>query len=359
MDKKPVSRREFVQGMAVAAAGMTVGADLIGSRTPVEAAPATAPASKPDPHQTRNYNENMEYRRLGRTGLMLSAVSMGGHWKRIPFPEDSEGFKKNRREVVSAALDHGINYIDACWSGEVTVYAEALGRRREQVYLGFDWQGGRDPQITGSLDKMKRQLDEGLKAAGLEYVDIWRVTLREQTTRNTEREIENVAAALEWGKKTGKARATGISTHHRAWIAEAVGKYPALEVIITPYAAGSKEKPAGSMFDALRQHDVGLIGIKPFAGGTLFGSGGTPDSPTREEDDERARLAIRYVLRCDALTAAIPGLITVDQVKNVAAAVRERRKFDLAEAERYEAMTSRMWAELPDNYRWLRQWEWV
>ena len=92
----------------------------------------------------------------------------------------------------------------------------------------------------------------------------------------------------------------------------------------------------GSMFDALRKYDVGLIGIKPFASGTIFTSGGTPDSATKQEDDERARLAIRYVLCCDVMHCTIPGLITVDQVKNAAAAVRERRQFDLAETRRLE-----------------------
>ena len=166
-------------------------------------------------------------------------------------------------------------------------------------------------------------------------------------------------AALEWGKKTGKARCTGISTHHRPWIAEAVAKYPALEVVITPYAAGSKEKPVGSMFEALRKHDVGFIGIKPFASGALFASQGVPDSLTKQEDDERARLALRYVLCCDLLAAAIPGLITVDQVKNAAAAVKERRQFDTAETARHQELTAEMWRNLPPNYHWLRDWEWV
>ena len=174
-----------------------------------------------------------------------------------------------------------------------------------------------------------------------------------------EREIENVAAALEWGKKTGRARTTGVSTHHRPWIAEAVAKYPSLEVIITPYAAGSKAKPVGSMFEAFRKHDVGFIGIKPFASGTLFASAGVPDSATKKEDDERARMALRRVLNCDLLAASIPGLITVDQVKNAAAAVKERRQLDLAEAARHEELTARMWRNLPPSYHWLRDWEWV
>jgi aryl-alcohol dehydrogenase-like predicted oxidoreductase len=320
---------------------------------------AAAVLAAPDPRKTRSYNENMEYRRLGRTGFMISAVSMGGHWKRIPYKPGTEEFKKNRRDVVYACLDHGINYIDACSPGEVAVYSEALQGRREEIYLGFESTGARNPEVAGSLDKLKQGLDAAMKKCGQEYVDVWRLTMREQTTKNSLREIENVAAALEWGKKTGRARATGISTHHRPWIAEAVAKYPSLEVIITPYAAGSKEKPVGSMFDAFRKHDVGFIGIKPFASGTLFASLGVPDSATKQDDDERARLALRHVLCCDLMAGAIPGLITVDQVKNAAAAVRERRQFDRAETARHHQLTAGMWRNLPPDYLWLRDWEWV
>lgn len=351
MPKDQVTRREFVQDSAAAAAGAALGAGAIGS--------AGQAAEPPDVTTTRSYHPNMEYRRLGRTNLMVSAVSMGGHWKRIPFKRGTPEFDANRREVIHAALDHGINYIDACWSGEVVEYAKALGSRREEIYFGFDWTLGRDPKIVDSVEPIKKGLDDGLRETGLDYVDVWRVTLREQTTRNTEQQIENVMEALAWGKKSGKARFTGVSTHHRPWIAEAVAKYPELEVVITPYAAGSKEKPVGSMFDALRRYDVGMIGIKPFASGTVFQSLGEPDSPTKDEDDERARMCLRYALACDVLSATIPGLITVDQVKNAAKAVQERREFDLAEQQRFQQMTDQMWANLPGHYQWLKQWEWV
>jgi len=340
------SRRGFI----LTAAG-TSAAAVLGGR-------ARAAAAE-DARKTRSYNENMEYRRLGRTGLMISAVSIGGHWKRIPFKPGSDEFRKNRREVMYACLDHGINYVDACSAAEVMVYAEAVKGRREEVFMGFDWTMARDPEIAGSPDRLKQGLDEGLKKSGLDYVDLWRITLREQTTRNSQREIESVMAALEWGKKTGKARFTGIATHHRPWIAEAVAKYPQIEVVVTPYSAGSKEKPVGSMFDALRKQGVGMIGIKPFASGNLFASRGTPDSPTRGDDDERARMALRYVLCSDVLSASIPGLITVDQVKNAAAAVRERRQFETTEVRRYEGLTAAMWQRLPADYEWLRGWQWV
>ena len=330
MSENQISRRGFM-GSAAAALGPSVAAE--------------------EARKTRSYNPDMEYRRLGRTGLMISVLSMGGHWKKIPFKPGSEDFKRNRREVIHAALDHGINYIDACSASEVAVYAEALGDRRKEIYFGFDWTLGRAPEIAGSLERLKQGLEEGLKKSGLDYVDLWRITLREQATLNTPHEIETIMEALAWGKQTGKARFTGVSTHHRPWIAAAVAKYPQLEVVVTPYSAGSKEKPVGSMFEALRKHDVGFIGIKPFASGTLFASQGAPDSPTKMEDDERARMALRYVFCCDVLAASIPGLITVDQVKNAAAAVRERR--------RHMAAVSSSWRRLPPDYQWLKHWEWV
>jgi len=332
---------------------------MAAASTAASAGAAAASTPAPDPRHTRSYNEDMEYRRLGRTNLMLSVVSMGGHWKKIPYAPGSDDFKKNRRQVINAALDHGINYIDACSTGEVSVYAEAVRDRREEIYFGFDWGGARKPEIAGSLDKLKQSLDEGLRQSRLDYVDLWRLTLREQTTRNSQREIENVVAALDWGKRTGKARATGVSTHHRPWIAEAVAKYPQLEVVVTPYSAGSREKPVGSMFDAFRKHDVGFLGIKPFASGTLFVSLGVPDSPTRREDDDRARMALRHVFGCDVLSAAIPGLMTVDQVKNAAAAVQESRRLDTAESRRHREMAAAMWRNLPPDYGWLRDWQWV
>src|SRR5512135_3074963 len=115
MDKQ-VSRREFIAG--------TAGVALAG--------PA---AAAPDPRKTRSYNENMEYRPLGRTGLMISAISIGGHWKRIPYKSNTEEFRRNRRNVMNACLDHGINYVDACSAGEVMVYAQAVKDRRGEVFM--------------------------------------------------------------------------------------------------------------------------------------------------------------------------------------------------------------------------------
>jgi hypothetical protein len=68
---------------------------------------------------------------------------------------------------------------------------------------------------------------------------------------------------------------------------------------------------------------------------------------------------LRHILRNDALTSPIPGLVTVDQVRNAAKAVTERRKLDMAEARHLGDAVTEMWANLPDDYQWLKDWEWV
>ncbi len=355
MTKEQVTRRAFVQSSALAAAGAAVGVGGAGC----VAAGAEAPA---DVKKTRSYNENMEYRRLGRTNLWLSGVCIGGHWKKIPYGYGSPEFKKNRREVLAACMDHGINYIDACWDHEVIAYGEAIKGRREGMFFGYSFGAheSRFPKWGGSLATMKEAFEMGLKAGGLDYVDLWRITMHEQTSRrNTEAEIEIAMEVLAWAKKSGKARFTGVSSHDRPWIAEAVTKYPQLEVIVTPYTAASMKAATGSMFESFEKNDVGMIGIKPFASGSVFKSRGAPDSATKDEDDERARMVLRYVLACPQLTAAIPGLITIDQVKNAAKSVLERREFDLEETAKYEEIKKDMWANLPRDYQWLRDWEYV
>lgn len=357
MSDDGITRREFVQGTAAAAGAAAVGLGAAG-----QAAAAKAEKPHADKTKTRSYNADMEYRRLGRTGLWLSAISIGGHWKKIPYRYRSKEFKKNRAEVLGACMEHGINYIDACTGQEVLAYSEALGKRRQEMFFGYSWyqHESRFKGWQDSVEKMKQGFVDGLKQCKLKHADLWRITMHEQTSRrNTQKHVDVAIAALDWAKKEGLARFTGVSTHDRKWAADAVAKYPQLEVIVTPYTAASKAKPKGSVFEALQKQDVGMIGIKPFASGSVFRSRGRPDSSTKDEDDKRARMVLRYVLCCDTLTAAIPGLITIDQVKNAAAAVKERREFDLKEAAEYRRITEEMWANLPEGYEWLRDWEWV
>jgi predicted aldo/keto reductase-like oxidoreductase len=136
--------------------------------------------------------------------------------------------------------------------------------------------------------------------------------------------------------------------------------YPdTVQVVCTPYTAKSKILPTDSVFDSAIKHDVGMFGIKPFAGNSLFKGDSSPNSPTAEQDDKLARMAIRYILGNPALTAPIPGMINTHQVDNMARAVKEHRQLDVAEAKELEEAMDEAWAKLPASYHWLKDWEYV
>jgi aryl-alcohol dehydrogenase-like predicted oxidoreductase len=365
-----INRREFVSRSAAAAGGGLVATAVsLGAKIPEVPRKSIV-----------NFNESMEYRRLGKTGMMVSAVCMGGHWKRVgtmlgPFhgegfsKEDYENvrnpaFLKNRHDVVSRCIDVGINYIDACAGPEVLAYSKVLKGRRNKMQLGFSW-FEREARFaewrTGK--KLLEGLDMSLKETGLDYVDVWRITLPAENMPDLSeltRIEEAVVEALARAKKQGKARFTGVSTHNRVWLKSVIETYPKqMEVTLFPYTPRTKELPTDSLFAALRKQDVGAFGIKPFGSNSLFQGDSSQNNPHQKEDDERARLAIRWVLGNPAITAPIPGMINTHQVDNVARAVMEQRKLNVKEKARLDEACDQMWARLPDNYQWLKDWEYV
>jgi aryl-alcohol dehydrogenase-like predicted oxidoreductase len=363
-----VTRRQFVQEGAVAAVALASGlasARIVQAGNPTNQGTSTI----------LNYNADMEYRQLGKTGLMISAVALGGHWKRVDtmigkatsngwLSQDiqSSGFLRNRAEVVNRCIDRGINYVDACTPEEVLAYAKVLRGRREKIYFGVSWcaQESRIPEWR-PRKKLMQTLDQGMKQAGLDHVDLWRITLLEQSVQHSDAEIEEAMAALDWARKTGRARFTGVSSHHRPHIKKMIEKYPdQIQVVLTPYTADTKVVTDESgLWAAIKKHDVGWLGIKPFASNSLFKGDSSPASPYAREDNRLARLAIRYVLCNPAITAPIPGLISVKQVDNIALAIKERRVLDLAEQNELKDAMDRAWAGLPPSYDWLRDWEYV
>lgn len=350
-----ITRRTFLESTALAAAGLAAG------MTSVE-----AESAEPNP-KPLNHNTDMEYRRLGKTGLWISAVCLGGHWKRIDTVVsggdslDAPDFRQNRYDVVSRCIERGVNYIDACTGSEVMVYSRALKGRREQMHLGFSWyeEEMRNDNYR-QADRLLATLEKGMKQAGLDYVDLWRVTMHEQSGQHAPAEVDEMMKALETAKKQGKARFTGFSSHDRPHIKSMIETYPSVvDVVVTPYTAKSKALPADSLFQTLKERQVGMFGIKPFASNSLFKGSSAPNDPNAEEDNRRARLALRYILANPAVTAPIPGMISLRQVDNAVQAVKERRQLDAQESAELDRATAEMWARLPDDYQWLRNWEYV
>jgi len=379
MTNDQISRRKFVKESTLAAVGIA---------TAMGAAEATCKPPSQAKIKTRSYNENMEYRRLGKTELMISVLSLGGHWKKIPHQYGTEAFKKNRREVISACIDHGINYVDACNEHEILTYSEALRGRRDKMYFGWSyWEHEVRRKEWQTTEKLLEGLDDLMSRSKMDYIDFWRINAYWLPHKNhTPEHEEAMTRALAKAHQAGKVRFKGISTHKYAWTVRMIERFPdQIQAVVVPYTAGSKLAHAHveqaksetgwkavvedavpkkdsilSLIDAVKKHDVGWLGIKPFASGSVFKSRGAINSATKEEDDRRARMTLRYVFCNDVLTAAIPGLISVDQVKNAAGAVRERREFDVAEARHFQQTVEEMWSNLPASYRWLKdEWEYV
>jgi predicted aldo/keto reductase-like oxidoreductase len=263
---------------------------------------------------------------------------------------------------VSRCIERGFNYVDACCREEILAYAKALRGRRDKMYFGYSWHVKESRfEEWRSTKKLQQGLDEGMKEAGLDYVDLWRISLLVDSGQHTEKEVEDAVKALEWAKKTGRARFIGFSSHDRRHLKKTIEKYPQqMEVVLTPYTAKTRVvSDRDGLWATMQKHDVGWFGIKPFASNSVFKGDGSPDSPHRKEDNEIARLAIRYILCNRAITAPIPGLISTDQVDNVALAVKERRALDSEESARLERAMERAWAALPADYHWLKDWEYV
>ncbi|MBN1419488.1 MAG: aldo/keto reductase [Planctomycetes bacterium] len=347
MPRRRVARREFMRESAMAAAGAAAGFGIAGAAEPK---PRTEDAwrsigrarAKPE-SKILNYNENMEYRRQGKTGLMVSAVCLGGH---------SRSNVKERTEIVSRCIDAGINYIDACTAGEVRRDSEALRGRRDKMYLSLSHCGNevRNENFR-TAKKLLDVLDGLLEDSNQEYTDLWRITCYEPGGRHSFDTSCEIVEALERAKKQGKARFIGFSSHDRRWIKFMIEYFPQIEVVCFPFTTMSKKAQTDSLFPALEACDTGAFGIKPFAAGSLF----TGD---REEKMRRARLALRYILHSDTVIP-IPGLNSIEEVDNAAKAVMERRSLDVKEAAEIEGISREAFAALPPHYQWLRDWEYV
>jgi predicted aldo/keto reductase-like oxidoreductase len=273
-----------------------------------------------------------------------------------------------------------MNYLDITGAEECLCYGAALKGRREKMIVGAD-----DSKLCPRRDRycnVKSQIhnvEECLRHFGTDYLDIWRVQAKMDGT-NTDADVEVVIETFEKLHKQGKARHLGMSSHSRPWAQHVIEKYHQIEMFIFPCTAKTREKtkPATknniqevdnrygpdkqSVFQSLRDNDVGLITIKPFFGGTLFKNHGKVKlGAGSKEDNDLARLTIQCILNLNnAITSVIPGLSTIYEVDNAA-----RASYTLplgqtaAEKKWLEQITKEQWAKLPTQYKWLQDWQTV
>ena len=382
MKRGKLSRRDFMRTTSAAAAGTLAGA---------LSANGQATEAQADTSRIVNYNEKMHYRRLGKTNLMLSEISLGGHWKNRNAGRYWDHFAneqvppdvaKNRTDVVSACIDCGINYLDITTAAECLSYGAALKRKKKKMYVGADIHnlGPRKSSYCNVKDQ-RRNVETCLRYLQTDYLDIWRPQAKMDGS-NTDAEVESLIATFDKLHKEGKVRHLGMSSHSRPWIEHVLEKYPQFEMVIFPCSAMTREKGKApvwsnvqevnpghnsdqtqSIFQTVAEKNVGVVTIKPFHGGSVFKSSiGKVKFPVMgvgsKKENDLARLTLQCILANGAITASVPGLSTVYEVENAARA-SYTRPLGVSAADKQWLMqvTKERWANLPEEYEWLRDWE--
>ncbi|MGA3162002.1 MAG: L-glyceraldehyde 3-phosphate reductase [Terracidiphilus sp.] len=219
--------------------------------------------------------ETMQYRRTGRSGLLLPAISLG-LWHNFGGVDSFE----NGRAMVRRAFDLGITHFDLAnnygppYGSAETNFGKIMrldftAHRDEMIIstkAGYDmWPG---PYGNwGSRKYLLASLDQSLKRLGLEYVDIFY-----SHRPDPETPVEETMGALDQAVRSGKALYAGISNYNASQTAAAVKILRELGtpcLIHQPKYSMFVRTPEQGLLDVLGKEGVGAIAFCPLAQGLL------------------------------------------------------------------------------------------
>jgi L-glyceraldehyde 3-phosphate reductase len=316
--------------------------------------------------------ESMPYRRCGRSGLKLPAISLG-LWQNF----GSDRPLETGRAILRRAFDLGITHFDLAnnygppyGSAEENfgrVLDEDLGPYREELVIstkaGYDmWPGPYGD--WGSRKYLLSSLDQSLQRMGLDYVDIFY-----SHRADPETPLAETMGALDAAVRAGKALYVGVSSYSAGRTEDAARILRDLGtplLIHQPSYSLLNRWIEQELLDVLGRDGVGCIVFSPLAQGLLtdrYLQGIPEDSRVRagnyfdeglitEENLARVRalneiaqrrgqtlaqMAVAWVLRDERITSALVGASSVKQLEQTVAAL-DRRDFEpeeLAEIDRH------------------------
>ncbi len=359
MEDSNSTRREFLKETSAAVAGAGLARHASG---------ATRPAGAAAP-KILNYNPKMGYRRLGKTGIMISEISLGGHGTPDFGADQTHKQVENRRGVLEKAADLGMNYVDTNITDECALYGKAMRGMRDKWRIGFaSWPQKLTEEYEKelSIERFAREIDGRLKHYHTAVLDLWRpvgatwgkgqkkIASMLMVSR---RVLDMVVEAFETAHKKGKLRWLGISAHNPEVFRRVLNEYPQFSVIIFPYLFLTKEFGGDSLLKLAKEKNVGVIGLKPFGAGTTFG---IKPREIQGKIDKRAPVLLKEMLKESRLSAVIPGVNTTDQLEeNIKGSYQRDKPTDAKDKEALRQCTENYHANLTPEYQWLRQWETV
>jgi len=219
--------------------------------------------------------KNMQYRRCGKSGIKLPAVSLG-LWHNFGGVDVAENFKK----ILYLAFDSGITHFDLANN-----YGPPPGSAEENFgrILKDDFRGYRDEMIIsskagytmwdgpygdwGSKKYLVSSLDQSLQRMGLDYVDIFY-----HHRPDPETPLEETMGALDLIVRQGKALYAGISNYPAEEADKAIQILKKLGtpcLIHQPKYSMFERWAEGGLLDVLEKDGVGCIPFSPLAQGLL------------------------------------------------------------------------------------------
>jgi predicted aldo/keto reductase-like oxidoreductase len=291
----------------------------------------------------------MEYRKLGRTGLDISAISLGTEYLIDPPREHVVG-------VIHEAIEQGINYFDLFFAhpGFRDTMGIAFKGLRDRVFLtahlGAAHKDGQYKK-TRTLKTCEHFFHDFLTRYETDYVDV--LILHNSDGQKDYDRLTKPNGLLDMAlrfQQEGKARFIGFSGHTVATALQAVesGK---IDVLMFPVNLAANAVPGKrDLLQACVAHDVGLMAMKPYAGGKLLNKDRTVRMAHYQMGGEAMKLKKRspitpvqclsYTLSQVGISAALPGCADKEQLAAALAyldALEEERDFSalLSEFEQY------------------------
>ena len=224
----------------------------------------------------------MEHRILGKTGLKISMMGLGG----IPIQRiDAAG----TRVLIEKLVDNGVNYIDT-----------ARGYTVSEQYLGEALAGLRDKFIlaTKSMARTKEAMEKdiviSLTNLKTDYIDLYQV--HNPSLAQLEQVVAEGGAleALLEARASGKIGHIGLTAHSEKVFEKAL-ELDWVETIMFPYSL--VETQGEELIKKCAEKNIGFIAMKPLAGGAI----------------EDATVALRYIAANSAVSVIIPGMADISE----------------------------------------------
>lgn len=246
----------------------------------------------------------MEKRLLGRTGLEVSIIGFGG----IPIQRLD---KEKAVELIKELSNQGINFIDTARG--YTVSEELIGFGLEKV--------GRDKFVLATksmardYEGMKNEIETSLNNLKTKCIDLYQLhNVRTEVDYNKIIGEDGALKALIEAKAEGKIKHIGITSHDLNTLEKAI-ESGYFETIQFPY--NPVERQAEKLFERANKLGIGVIVMKPLAGGAITNT----------------ELSLRFILGNSNVSAAIPGMDSIEQIKENARVGNEYKNLSDAERE--------------------------